>query len=225
MDNKKVNYILTTSIISISILFIVEQVMMASYLNKTITKIIMFTLIPIRYIIKIKKVTIQEGLKIKRLSLKTIYLGITLGIGVVFVIGLSYYIFRNLIDINSIVYELETKSKVTQENYIMVATYFCIGNSFLEEFFFRGYIFLNLYEVGHKKFAYNFSAILFALYHIAIFRTWFSVGILLLCLLGLYIGAIIFNYVDTKSNNFLNSWIIHILADIMIASIGYMYLF
>ena len=225
MDNKKVNYILITSIISISILFIVEQVMMASYLNKTITKIIMFTIIPIIYIIKIKKVTIKEGLKIKRLSLKTIYLGIILGIGVVFVIGLSYYMFRNLIDINSIVYELETKSKVTKENYIIVATYFCIGNSFLEEFFFRGYIFLNLYEEGHKKLAYNFSAILFALYHIAIFRTWFSIYIVLLCLSGLYIGAIIFNYVDTKSNNFLNSWIIHILADMMIAYIGYIYLF
>jgi membrane protease YdiL (CAAX protease family) len=93
-------------------------------------------------------------------------------------------------------------------------------NSFLEEFFFRGFVFLNVYETGNKGWAYLFSALLFALYHIAIFATWFNIPLMLLALFGLMVIGFVFNYLDTLSNNFLNSYLVHIFANLAIVLIG-----
>ncbi|TAH63854.1 MAG: CPBP family intramembrane metalloprotease, partial [Gottschalkiaceae bacterium] len=93
-------------------------------------------------------------------------------------------------------------------------------NSFLEEFFFRGFIFLNLYKLGFKKGAYIFSSILFSLYHIGIFKNWFNPLLIILAVSGLISVGFIFNYIDTKSKSFINSWIVHILADAAIMLIG-----
>ena len=103
---------------------------------------------------------------------------------------------------------------------MLVGIYITLGNSFLEEFFFRGFIFLNLYNQGYKKIAYIYSSLLFGVYHIAIFKTWFSPLLTVLALLGLVIAGIVFNWIDTKSENFINSWIVHILADSAIIIIG-----
>ena len=81
---------------------------------------------------------------------------------------------------------------------------------------------MKFYQAGNKVFAYLFSSVLFAIYHVAIFATWFNVWLILLALLGLFIVGILFNWLNTKSNNFLNSWILHIMADIAVVSIGYM---
>lgn len=79
---------------------------------------------------------------------------------------------------------------------------------------------MNLYELKFKKTAYVYSSLLFALYHIAIFKSWFNIWLILLALTGLISVGFIFNFIDTKSNNFINSWIVHILADMAIMLIG-----
>ena len=125
----------------------------------------------------------------------------------------------------SILEELKNKSKINSNNYLLVAGYFSFFNSLLEELFFRGFIFLGLYNLGYKKLAHIFSAGLFAVYHVAIFATWFNPSLMTICIIGLFIGGVIFNYIDIKSNTIFNSWIVHILADLTIAYIGFIYLF
>lgn len=227
-ENKKElyrNYIVISAIMCAGILFFIEQILMVDYLTKTLSKIVLFTLSQIVLIKVIKKTTFKENLNLKIVDKKTIWIGIGLGILAGAILICAFYIFKQLIDMDAIFLELETKSKITSTNYLIVTTYFSFGNSFLEEFFFRGFIFMNLYKIGYKKLAYIFSAGLFSLYHIAIFKNWFNFELFLLCLFGLFITGIIFNYVDTKSENFLNSWAIHIIADVAIVIIGYMYLF
>lgn len=225
--NKKFikNYILASAIVCAGLLFIIEQIFLANYVTKTLSKIVLFTLSQIILIKVIKKTTFKEGLNLKVIDKKTVYMGISLGIASAIILIGAYLICKKMINLEVIFLELETKSKVTATNYLFVTSYFSFGNSFVEEFFFRGFIFLNLYKFGYKKIAYIFSAGLFSLYHIGIFKSWFSLEIFLLCLIGLFITGLIFNYVDTKSENFLNSWLIHIIADVAIATIGYMYLF
>lgn len=219
------NYIVVSAIICAALLFVIEQVLLADYVTKTISKIVLFTLSQIILIKVIQKTTFKEGLNLKRIDKKTICMGIGLGIASGAILIGAFLLFQKMINLEAIFLELETKSKITAANYFFVTSYFSFGNSFIEEFFFRGFIFLNLYKMGYKKLAYVFSAGLFSLYHIGIFRSWFNLEIFLLCLLGLFITGLVFNFVDTKSENFLNSWAIHIMADIAIVIIGFVYLF
>lgn len=213
-------FIILSTILCCSFLFFIEQSIGVSYIVKTIIKIVIFTLVPYVYFRFYKKQSIKKALNLSSTTKEHFKLGIIFGV-VSFAIVLSaYFIFRNYIDIAAISNEMQTKSKITPANFILVGLYVTFGNSFLEEFFFRGYIFLNLYEMGYTKIAYGFSSLSFALYHLAIFRTWFNFPIMILALIGLISVGIIFDWLDTKSKNFINSWILHILADSAIILIG-----
>lgn len=201
-------------------MYYVEQVMKVDYLTKTIAKIVVFTIVPYIYIRLYKKSNIITSLRCKETNKNNIKIGIILGSISFIIILVTYFILKDVINLQSISQELQNKSKVTPVNFLFVAAYITFGNSFLEEFFFRGFIFLNLYEMNLKKTAYLFSSLLFALYHMAIFKTWFDIKLILLALFGLITIGFIFDYIDTKSKNFFNSWIVHILADAAIMLIG-----
>lgn len=213
---KKVIYLISTSLIAVIVLYFIEQYLQVNYLIKTILKIILFISIPIIYSKLITKETIIR-LKFQNNNFK---LGVILGVSSFAAVIISYLIFKGLIDFQSIVTEIQTKSKITPANFIFVGLYVTFLNSFLEEYFFRGYIFLSFYNSGQKKIAYIYSAVLFAIYHIGIFKTWFKPHITLLVMFALVLIGFVFNYVDVKSKNLFNSWIIHILADSAIILIG-----
>ncbi|MFD3157775.1 CPBP family intramembrane glutamic endopeptidase [Haloimpatiens sp. FM7330] len=218
MDKK---YIFISSIIACILLYFIEQVIGANYLIKTISKIVLFTMIPYIYIRFIKRVTIKEALNYKNIDKHHLKVGILLGIICFVVVIISYCVLGGAVDFDSIAIELQRKSKISPVNFIFVGLYITFGNSFLEEFFFRGFIFLNLYKLKYKKTAYIFSSLLFALYHITIFKNWFELWITFLAVVALMIVGFIFDWIDTKSNNFVNSWIVHILADSAIIFIGF----
>lgn len=209
-------WIIVTAIIVCLILYFVEQILEVNYVIKTGTKWALFLGIPLlldKYIDKraVEKHFHKEGL----------IFGFLFGLGSFAVVIGAYFLLQDFINFPFIINELQTKSKITAANFIFIAIYVTFGNSFLEEFFFRGFIFLNLKHLGSEKLAYIFSALLFALYHIAIFQTWFSFSMTLVALFGLLTIAIIFNWLNTKTNTFINSWIVHIMADIAIILIGF----
>jgi membrane protease YdiL (CAAX protease family) len=147
--------------------------------------------------------------------------GLILGI-IFFTILLSvYFILRQYIDLDTISQNLRQNLKVTASNFIFVAAYITFGNSFIEEYFFRGFIFLRLYENGSRKTAYIFSSLLFSLYHIMMFKDWFTLPIFLLAVTGLAGVGFLFDFMDIKYKNIYNSWISHILADSAIMLIGF----
>lgn len=217
MDKK---YIITTTLIACIALYFVEQFMSVNYAVKTVAKILLFGLIPYFYII-MKKSSIKKALNFENIDKKHLKYGFLLGIFCFLTIIVTYCILKNVIDFESISYEMQNKSKITPGNFILVGAYVTFGNSFLEEFFFRGFVFLNLYECGYKKIAYIFSALAFGLYHIGIFKNWFNLPLTLLALVGLISVGFIFNLLNTKSKNFLNSWLVHIFADSAIILIGF----
>lgn len=213
-------YIIITSLLACTILYFVEQVLVVNYMVKTIAKILLFTLIPYYYIRFIKRLSFKDFMSFKTVDKHHLKLGLFFGVGSFIIIFITYYLLQNIIDFGSIVDELQHKSKITPTNFTVVGLYITFGNSFLEEFFFRGFIFLNLYQLRLKKTAYVYSSLLFAFYHIAIFKTWFNIWLIGLALIGLIVIGFIFNWLNTKSKNFLNSWIVHILADSAIILIG-----
>ncbi len=218
----KTRYIIMTSSISIIILFLLEQVFHSNYLGITIIKIFLFFLIPLLVIKYIKKEALRDALRLDEKN--NLRYGMLLGIVGFFLIFLIYFLVKNSIDVSKINDTME-QYRVTKTNFILIALYVIFVNSLLEEFYFRGFIFLNMYENSHKKIAYVYSGMLFSLYHIANFITWFTVPLILLTVFLLFIVGLFFNFVNTFSKNFLNSWIIHILADISLMIIGYMIIF
>lgn len=216
----KKTYIILASLAACIILYFVEQVLAVDYITKTVAKLILFIVIPFVYIKFVKKTSIKGGLNLRKFETSTFKLGLILGAMSFTVIIAAYFIFRGYIDFNNIVQELQSKSKITPLNFLGIGLYITIGNSFLEEFFFRGFIFLNLFNQGSKKLAYIYSSVMFGVYHIAIFKTWFNPLLIGLVLFGLISVGIIFDWLDTKTENFINSWLVHILADSAIIIIG-----
>jgi uncharacterized protein len=213
-------FIIFASLIACSILYIVEQGIGVNYTVKTAVKVLMFIGIPLINIKLIKKQRFIDALNLNSIRIRQFKTGIGAGVLFFFIVLIAYLITGSFIDLDNIALELQEKLKVTPMNFLFIGVYITIGNSFLEEFFFRGYIFLNLYNNGARKLAHFYSSLLFGVYHIAIFKTWFTLPITLLALLGLVIVSFLFNWMNTKSQNFINSWIAHALADAAIILIG-----
>jgi uncharacterized protein len=215
----KEKYIIISSLLACICLYFIEQYLGVNYAIKTLSKLTFFIVIPLIYIKIIKKSNIAEELNLRQLDKKRLKLGFIFGLASFLIVLSAYFIFKDAIDLNNIINDLKAKN-VTAANFILIGSYVTLGNSFLEEFFFRGFVFLNLYNIRKGKLAYIYSSILFGLYHIGIFKAWFNIWLILLCLLGLITVGFIFNWLNTKSNNFINSWLVHIFADSAIILIG-----
>ena len=94
-------------------------------------------------------------------------------------------------------------------------------NSLLEEFFFRLIGCIKLGEYSSKKFAYIFSSLLFALYHIGMIGRSFPISLTIISVICLFILGVIFNHVNEKNKNIFNSWFVHMFVDFAIMTIGY----
>ena len=214
------NYVIISSLLACVLLYYIEQVLQTNYFIKTGSKLLLFIIIPYIYIRFIKKISIKEAVNFNKIDKHHLKLGFIFGGASFFIVLAAYFVLRNFIDLQSIAEEMQSKSKITPANFLFVGAYVTFGNSFLEEFFFRGFIFLSLYELNHKKTAYIYSSFLFGIYHMAIFKNWFNPALIGLALFGLVFIGFVFNWLNTKSENFLNSWLVHILADSAIIIIG-----
>ncbi|MCB2291200.1 CPBP family intramembrane metalloprotease [Clostridium sp. CS001] len=216
----KKRYIILSSLIACIILYFVEQVLVVNYVVKTVIKLFFFIIIPCIYVKFIKKQPLSKSINKKSIDKNHLKMGILFGALSFLIILIAFYVLRNIINLQGISEDLQSKSRITANSFILVGLYITLGNSFVEEYFFRGFIFLNLYELKSKKIAYIYSSLLFGLYHIGIFKTWFNLRLVGLALIGLISIGFVFCWLDTKSNNFINSWIVHILADSAIILIG-----
>lgn len=220
MKNKSFQIILLVLIGTIIMTF-VEGILQPIYLYKSLIKIIVFLSLILIYCFINKDFSYFNIFKIKskREFLNSIFLGIFIYI---FIIA-SYFLTKDHIDFSEISSSLISKENISAKNFIFVAIYISFFNSLLEEMFFRGFAFIQLKKFSSLKFSYIFSSITFALYHVFIMGSWFSLPILLLLILALVIAGLIFNYFD-KNSIIYNSYIIHMAANFSINTIGFILL-
>lgn len=206
-------------VICIVILLWIEQGLEVSYLWKTAAKVLLFFVIPFFFL----KATEFEFLQVKKTEKKSLVLALGLGLLVILTILGAFILLKDSIDLNALQLDLETRVGVNALVFPFVAIYILFGNSFLEEYFFRGLLVDLLRESKLKWFLPSFF---FAIYHVAIFLPWFEWPILLLAVVGLWIGGILFQWLNEKSRTIYPSWIIHMCADIGVLLIGiYMFYF
>lgn len=205
-------------IIACIVMGIVDAVIQPGYAIKSAIKIIMFLLIPIVYGLFLKEFNIKNLMKPDK---KGLCIAICLGFVIYGVVLGAYWIFKDVFDFSALTGSLNETTGVNKSNFIWVAIYISFVNSLLEEFFFRGFSFITLKKLTSRRFAYVFSSMAFALYHIAMMIGWFGLPVILISLVGLFIGGMIFNRFDEKSENIYLSWLIHMFANFAINTIGF----
>ena len=215
--NKKIISIIVITITCILSMAYVERTIKPTYLLKSIIKltlfigsIILFSVLYNENILKL--ININKN----KISPKLIYFLLFVYIGII----VAYLLFQNFIDLQAIKDNLLNKENLNKDNYIYIFSYIILINSFLEEIFFRGFI----YQVFNKE-SYGFmgtlySSVLFALYHIGIMDSWFNIILIILILISLFITGIFLEKIAIKYDNVLASYLVHASANLAINTIG-----
>ncbi|MFC5605112.1 CPBP family intramembrane glutamic endopeptidase [Sporosarcina koreensis] len=199
-------------ILSILLLLWIEQSVGVTYGVKTVAKVILFLAIPLMLF----RATRFPFLRFRKADRKSIRLAFILGISIMALIIGAFLLLQPHIDIASLRDDL-LQSGITPAVFPFIALYILLGNSVIEEFFFRGLL-PSLF--GESKIRFILPPFFFSIYHIAIFLPWFTLPILLLAVGGLWAGGLIFQLVNEKCRTILPSWIIHMFADLGILLIG-----
>ena len=199
--------------------FLVEQALQPSYWVKSAVKALAFS-VPVVVYAALSRISLGETISLRKLSgAKPLFLAMLL-----FLAGtmLLFLIFRTELDLAGIRQSLTQKENLTRENCLFVFGYIIICNSFLEEAFFRGFVF----RLFHRKITGALiSAALFSVYHIGIFITWFNPMIFLLCVSGLAGVGLFLQWLKEKYHTIAASYVVHASANISINVIGAMLIF
>jgi membrane protease YdiL (CAAX protease family) len=220
MEKYKKSILVVYSLIAVGALYYIEQILLPGYMVKSISKTLIFFIggMLIQRMLGIRRERSSHR-KVNGISLrKLVLLGVTAFVSVL----AAFAVLRTQINLTAISGELENALHVNSGNFIAVGIYITIVNTALEEYFFRGFLFINLKKNSSRErfFAYMYSSLLFSFYHLSIFRTWFDPRLLAVALVGLVAAGTLFNFLDEKSDSILYSYIVHACADAAIILIG-----
>ena len=219
MKNKKqIALILSIVVVACVIMAIVDGIIQPGYAIKSGIKILLFFTLPVIYSLFDREIDLKALFRPRKKGFKSaFYLCIPLYI---IIVG-GYLLLRGVFDFSAITGALADGVGVTGKNFVFVSIYISFINSLLEEFFFRGFAFLSLKRLTGRGFAYVFPSLSFALYHVAMMIGWFSLPLFVLMLAGLFVGGMIFNYLNEKCENVYTSWLVHMFANLGINTVGF----
>ncbi len=218
MQNKKKSYIMVLLVIVFCAIMAIVDVLKADYFLKSAIKLIVFLALPMLYALFDKNIKIIPLFKPNKKGIK---LALSLCIPLYVIIVGGYFLLKDVFDFSNITGTLTSNIGVEKQNFLWVSLYISFINSLLEEFFFRGFAFMTLKRVSSRRFAYIFSAAVFAIYHVAMMIGWFSMSVFLIVLAGLFVGGLIFNYLNEKGKSIYPSWFLHMFANFAINTIGF----
>lgn len=213
----KTYYIIFSSLLICSFLAFIEHGIEINYLIKTLLKIVLIFGSVIIYIGMFRDFRFTDVTQIHGMKKREWFRLCILGLASALVVLIAFFIAKPFIDLATIKEDLVDRLGMTPISFIFVSLYITFGNSFIEEYYFRGFIFFNL----PKKVGYFFSPLMFALYHIPMIVLWFNSIVILICFVGLWIIGFVFHKVNEQYRTIWSSWIIHICADIIIVLIGF----
>lgn len=195
---------------------LVDGVLRPGYAAKSAAKLLLFGVIPWLWLRR-RGIAAGELFRMERAALRRT---ISLAAGVFALILGGYFALRGVADFSAITGTLTDNAGVSRESFPLVALYIPLVNALLEEFFFRGFAFLLLRRVTSPRFAAVFSAVVFALYHVSILQGWFSPALYALAMAGLAAGGLLFEWLDSRSDALLPSYLVHMAANLAINTVG-----
>ena len=215
MKNKNILLITLFSLAACILHAAMLQTPFTAYLYTSIAKVIIFISFPALYCAFTSDGNFKDMLSLFSMhgDRKNLRFSLLLGLGTFTFIVLLFTILLPLID-PAVVADALAANSITYRNAIFVFLYIVVINAALEQFFFRGFVFLFLHRKGFKRYAHGYSAVLFAVYHIPILFHAVSLEILILCTVGLTAAGLIFNALTLKCRGIGGSLIVHISANL-----------
>ncbi len=193
-----------------------DLVIRPEYWQKTMVKAPIFFCVPLLFAWRYPVFRPFQLLKPNTRGLK---LGLALGLGIYGAV-LGFYLLANqMADLSGIRTSLEENLGIGLDNFLLVGLYVAVCNSFLEEWFFRGFVF-GVLRGKSRALAYGVSSLSFGVYHLAMMDGMFSPWIVALVLVGLFAGGTIFNYLNEKNHNIYASWFCHSFANFAMTTVG-----
>lgn len=217
--NKQSTYIVVSIFLFSISVTLIDAVVRPDYFAKIPVKILFFLVFPLVFLL-VNKQDLREFKKLFIFKKSGILRSFLLGTAIYALIILGYFLTRNIIDFSHVTSNLKEGMGITANRFIYVSLYISFMNSFLEEIFFRGYGFITLKKYAARTFAYLFSSLMFAIYHIGMLIGMFRTGALCLLLLGLIAGGCIFNYLNESNDTIYPSWFVHMFANFGINTVG-----
>lgn len=157
-----------------------------------------------------------------RWSIKT---GLRGGAAAVVIILGAFLLLQHLLDFDGIRASLLENFRVRAAVYPAVALAIVVVNPFLEEYFWRGFIYRAFSSLtktrATKRFFMVLTGFFFALHHVVIVSDWFNWWQFLLSTVFLAIVGVLFNWMYERSGSIIASWITHAIADLVIVAIGF----
>src|SRR5690625_1768861 len=188
-----------------------------NYWVKSGVKIVLFVIVPLGLNRLFKWVSLKEIMTFRKKWRWQIIGGSVLIY--LFIVGV-YLGFGSWFDLSSVTLMLEETLAINRDNFIFVALYIPIVNEFIEEFFFRGILFLALTKYIKTSYAYVISAGIFSIYHIAIMTSWFTLPLFVLLIVSLFVAGLLFNWINEKTGSIYASYLIHAAGNLAINTIG-----
>ncbi len=205
---------LTLVVLCCAAMALVDALWRPVYPIKAAVKLVLFLLLPLLLLPR------RELKALLRPQPSGLGRALALGLGVYALILGGFFLLRQVVDFSPIVPLLEKNVGVTGDNFLFVALYISFCNSLLEEFFFRGVAYLSLRDALGSKGAGAFSALAFALYHVAIMDGWFPPLLLALLVAGLALAGAFFNWLDSREGTLYPAWMVHAWANFAINTAG-----
>lgn len=216
---KKRAYIIISVTLCAVIMSVVDGFIQPGYVYKSLLKALLFLSVPILYFLQNK----DERSSAKKLFLpkgRHLLFALILGAGVYAIIVCGYLMLDEWMGISAFGKGIMEGSGVSRDNFLAVAIYIPVVNSFLEEFIFRGFAFITLKNHLGRFHSYLFSGAAFALYHFGMVMGSFDILSWILSLTALFGAGLVLNYLNEKSGTIYTSWLVHMLANIGINTVG-----
>ena len=227
MLNKKERLYILISVLLFPLLLIIilrsfSPASSANYLISSIYKLIFITPLVLRPLFS--DVSLKNAF-LKHISLddfkKNYKKAFWVGIGLGFIYLLHYLLFRGMFSSENISEKLGNTASITAQNIIFIGLFIIIINSFLEEFFWRGFAFNELDKLMKPWQAHLITGLAFSFHHVVFYYNWFDPIIFSLVTIGLILYAIFMNLFFKRFHDLLSCWFIHAIVDIVQIGIAF----
>ena len=152
---------------------------------------------------------------------EAVLVGNSMGGGIV---ALYYTVFSGRIAADALLAKAGAYGAV--EHFYLFAAFLCIGNSGMEEYYWRWFVYRGLRNFMPVKLAVVVSALGFTLHHVVVLSAYFpSVGFVVLLNVGVFVGGCVWALLYEKHRSIVGPWVSHCIVDAAIMVVAYDLLF
>lgn len=140
------------------------------------------------------------------------------------IVALYYVVFSGRIAADALLAKAGAYGAV--EHFYLFAAFLCIGNSGMEEYYWRWFVYRGLRNFMPVGAAVVVSSLGFTLHHIVVLSAYFpNVGFVVLLNVGVFVGGCVWALLYEKRRSIVGPWVSHFIVDAAIMVVAYDLLF